>query len=351
MVRPPEDDITQQGDGSAAIRAAWDAFDAGKLETARRRAERLGEKSPEGLFLRAACSREEDDVAGAIALLQRAIAADPEWASPELAFAEMLAESPETLSEARKHATRAVELAEEEDEYLSALALKAGLEAESGDEKEARRTLAELPPPDVALGDPAAALEIADLHLALGDAELARGRLRTLTASVPGSESAEAWHALGCAAADLGDDAEMRTAWKRAWALDTAPGAARDEDRTFTDAEVAAIAEEALAELPERARELLRDVPIVIADQPAESDVDAGVDPRSLGLFNGTAYPDGSHLGGQPGLTQILIFRRNLERVVGSDEELREEIRTTLLHETGHFFGMTDEDLEGVGLG
>ena len=37
MVRAPEEEITQQGDGSAAIRAAWDAFDAGKLETARHR--------------------------------------------------------------------------------------------------------------------------------------------------------------------------------------------------------------------------------------------------------------------------------------------------------------------------
>jgi predicted Zn-dependent protease with MMP-like domain len=114
---------------------------------------------------------------------------------------------------------------------------------------------------------------------------------------------------------------------------------------------VGAIADQALGELPERARQLLRDVPIVIADQPAESDVEAGVDPRSLGLFNGTPYPDASHLGGQPGLTQILIFRRNLERIVGSDEELREEIRLTLIHETGHFFGMSDDDLEGVGLG
>jgi hypothetical protein len=34
MARGPEDEITQQGDGSAAIRAAWDAFDAGNLETA-----------------------------------------------------------------------------------------------------------------------------------------------------------------------------------------------------------------------------------------------------------------------------------------------------------------------------
>jgi predicted Zn-dependent protease with MMP-like domain len=351
MPRPPDDEITQQGDGSAALRAAWDAFDAGNLDTARRRAERMGEKSPEGLFLRAACCREEDDVAGAAVLLERAIAADPDWASPELAFAELLAESPDKLAEARKHAGRAVELAEEEAEYLSALALKAGLEAEAGDEKQARRTLAELPPPDVALGDPVSALEIADLHLALGDAELARGRLRTLTGSEEGAESAEAWHALGCAAADLGDEEEMRAAWKRAWALDTAPGAAGDEVRRLTDAQVGAIAEQALEELPDRARELLRDVPIVIAEQPAESDVDAGVDPRSLGLFNGTAYPDASHLGGQPGLTQILIFRRNLERVAGSDDELRDEIRTTLLHETGHFFGMSDDDLEGLGLG
>jgi predicted Zn-dependent protease with MMP-like domain len=280
--------------------------------------------------------------------LRQAIAADPEWASPELAFAELLAEAPDTLAEARRHAGRAVELAEEEEEYLSALALKAGLEAEAGDIDEARRTLAELPPGDVVLGDPDAALDLADLHLALGDAELARARLRTLAGVVP--DSAEVWHALGCAAADLGDDAEMRAAWKRTWVLDAAPGAAVALQR-LSDDEVGAIAEQALGELPARARALLRDVPIVIADQPAESDVDAGVDPRSLGLFNGTPYPDASHLGGQPGLTQILIFRRNLERMAASDEELREEIRTTLLHETGHFFGMSDEDLEGVGLG
>ena len=350
MPRPPEDEITQQADESI-IQAAWDAFDAGKLDTARRRAERLGAQSPEGLFLRAACCREEDDVPGAIDLLKQAIAADPEWASPELAFAELLADAPETLAEARRHAQRAVDLAEEEEEYLSALALKAGLEAEAGDVEAARKTLAELPPPEVALGDPGAAIEIADLHLAMGDAELARARLRTLTAGVPGSEMAEAWHALGCAASDLGDEAEALAAWKRTWTLDTAPGAGEGTRSGLSDGDVAAIAEQALGELPERARQLLRDVPVVIAEQPAEADVDAGVDPRALGLFAGTAYPDASHLGGQPGLTQILIFRRNLERVVGSDEELREEIRATLLHETGHFFGLDDEELEGVGLG
>ena len=310
-------------------------------------------ESPEGLFLRAACCREEDDVPGAIALLQQAIAADPEWASPELAFAELLAEAPETLAEARKHAQRAVDLAEEEDEYLSALALKAGLEAEAGDVGAgAARRWPSCRRPRSRWAIRSAALEIADLHLALGDAELARGRLRTLTGELPGSESAEAWHALGCAAADLGDEAEMRPAWKRAWTAGFGAGRAADgRAQAAPTSDVAAIAEQALGELPERARQLLRDVPIVIAEQPAEADVEAGVDPRSLGLFNGTAYPDASHLGGQPGLTQILIFRRNLERMAGSDDELREEIRATLIHETGHFFGLGDEELEGIGLG
>jgi predicted Zn-dependent protease with MMP-like domain len=89
----------------------------------------------------------------------------------------------------------------------------------------------------------------------------------------------------------------------------------------------------------------------LIAELPAEADVEAGLDPRALGLFSGTAYPEQSHLGGQPGLTQIVLFRRNLERVGGDDEELREEVRITMLHETGHFFGMDDAELDGAGLG
>ena len=114
---------------------------------------------------------------------------------------------------------------------------------------------------------------------------------------------------------------------------------------------VSAVAESALAELPDRARALLRDVPIVIAELPAEDDVATGLDPRALGLFAGTAYPDMPHVGGQPGLTQIVLFRRNIERIAEDEDELREEIRTTLLHETGHFFGLDEAELEGAGLG
>jgi predicted Zn-dependent protease with MMP-like domain/predicted Zn-dependent protease len=347
-------ETTQQEPGDAALEAAWEALEAGDLAKARSHAAGLDAEAPDTLLFLGACAREEGDVPGAVAFLRRAVKADPEWATPELWIAELLAMQAETMEEAQQHAERALDLAEEEDEYLSALALKAGLEAELGELDEAKRTLSDLPPPDVVLGDLPLALEIAELHQAVGEADVAVRRLKTLTAAHP--EEADAWYALGCAAAEMEDEAEMRAAWQRTWTLDaaardTADGDVEDEDTPRLDEEtVSAVAEQALAELPDRARALLRDVPIIIADLPAETDVAGGLDPRALGLFTGTAYPDMPHVGGQPGLTQIVLFRRNIERVAEDEDELREELRVTLLHETGHFFGLDEAELEGAGL-
>ena len=344
-----DSEITLQ-DPDAALDAAWEALESGDLAAARERAARLEADAPDTLLLLAACFREESDAARALELLRRAAAGDPEWATPELWMAELLATEPETMEEAQRHAERALDLAEEEEEYLSALALKAGLEAELGELDEAKRTLADLPPPDVVLGDLPLALEIAELHQAVGEADVAVKRLKTLTAAQP--DEPDAWYALGCAAAELDDEELMRTAWKRTWALDATPREDADGDGARLDEEtVSSVAERALGELPDRARALLRDVPIIVAELPAEADVAGGLDPRALGLFTGTAYPDMPHVGGQPGLTQIVLFRRNIERVAEDEDELREELRVTLLHETGHFFGLDEAELEGAGLG
>jgi predicted Zn-dependent protease with MMP-like domain/Tfp pilus assembly protein PilF len=351
MAREPDDDEANE-ESDPRIEAAWRALEAGEVTEARKLVGDLETGSPEALLLLAACARETGDDAEASKILRQAIAADPEWATPELWLAEILAGDPEASDEALGHAERALDLAEEEGEFLSAIALKAGLEAERGETGEARETLTALPPPEVRLGDLDLSLEIADLHLALGEAETARERLRVLCDESP--TSADAWYALGCAAEELGDEKESQTAWKRAWTLDAAPGAGDDGDR-LPEAEVAAVAEAALGELPARAQALLEGIPMIIAELPAEADVDAGLDPRALGLFSGTPHGDGATgLGGQPGLTQIVLFRRNLERAVadeGNEDELRAEIRTTLLHETGHFFGLSDAALEELGLG
>jgi predicted Zn-dependent protease with MMP-like domain len=338
---------------------AWELLEAGDLPATQRLAEQLRSQAPDEpdvLLLSAACAREEGQGDEALALLARAATADPEWATPEIWAAELLAADPARLPEALEHATRAFELADEEEEYLEALAVKAGVEVDLGNLSAARRTLGELPPADPAPGspqvdqaevDPSWRLEIAHLFLAVADPAEARRRFQALTEADP--ELVDAWHGLGLAAEVQGDEEEKRRAWLRALALEEKVPL---DDPLLSEAEMATVAEAALAELPPRARTLIENVPIVIADLPAAEDVGQGLDPRLLGLFEGTSYREASSLGGgPPQLARILLFRKNLESLAGGDvEQLREEIRTTLLHETGHFFGMEEDDLAKLGL-
>jgi predicted Zn-dependent protease with MMP-like domain/predicted Zn-dependent protease len=328
---------------------AWQLLEQGDPAAARKLADKMAptvgdEGKADLLLLRSACAREEGQVEEALALLAETIQVDPEWVTPELWTAELLM-SEERTEEALSHASRALDLADDEDEYLEALAVKAGIEIDLGKVEAARQTLGELPAADEVQLDPVWSLEIGYLLLAVEDAAEARRRFQALADQDP--ELADAWYGVGLAAENQDDENGKREAWGRVLKLDERRPL---EDPLLSEAEMAQVAEAALGELPERARKLIENVPILVTDLPARADVEQGLDPRLLGLFAGTAHPDSSHLGGQPHLTQILLFRKNLERVAGDVEELRAEIRTTLLHETGHFFGMSEDDLAAVGL-
>lgn len=338
-----------------AITRGWELLDDGDVAAARRaahQAARADPRSAEPLLLEAACEREDGRAAEAEALLKRAAKADPAWATPVLWLADILADDPQRQTEALSHARRAAELAQADDEaaedWLRAKVLAARLEVVGGDEEAARQTLAALPPPDALTEDVPLALDIADALLSVGDAAGARTRFETITRAHP--DVPDAWYGVGLAAEEQGDEPGKVAAWLEARRLDLespldATLARLDEDQ------FAEVAEAALEELPERARDLLEDVPILVADVPSEEDVRDGLDPRILGLFSGAAYPDHSSVGGAPQLTQILLFRRNLERVADDVDELRDEIRTTLIHETGHFFGLSEDELHEMGLG
>ena len=71
-----------------------------------------------------------------------------------------------------------------------------------------------------------------------------------------------------------------------------------------------------------------------------------------MGFFSGVPYPEKSNVAGAvPHLDCVFLYKRNIERVAQSPEEVRHEIRITLLHETGHFFALDEADLEALGLG
>lgn len=100
----------------------------------------------------------------------------------------------------------------------------------------------------------------------------------------------------------------------------------------------------ALEEIPEPIRHSAREVPIFLEETPGPSDVAGGIDEDTLGLFDEGA-------AGLP-TPRIRLWLVNLWDYADEDPGVfREEVRTTLLHELGHFLGWDEEDLEERGLG
>lgn len=113
----------------------------------------------------------------------------------------------------------------------------------------------------------------------------------------------------------------------------------------------------ALAGLPPDMVKDLSGVPVEMEDLPAVADLTADEPPLSpniLGLFRGTplgepCLPEPDAKPGAP-CRSIALYRKNLARVVKTQEELVEQISVTLLHEVGHLRGEDDSELAARGL-
>ena len=94
-----------------------------------------------------------------------------------------------------------------------------------------------------------------------------------------------------------------------------------------------------LATLPEEFQSKLENVAVVIDDEPPEDM------PDTMGIYDGVPLIDCS----SDGVTlpdRIMLFRGPIERACHTEEELEDEVRLTVLHEVGHFFGLEEAQLE-----
>ena len=107
------------------------------------------------------------------------------------------------------------------------------------------------------------------------------------------------------------------------------------------------LVEEALDGLPKAFRRRLTNVAILVEDAPPRAP-DEGLSPNLLlGLFHGIPLTEKSVFSAAPP-DRIFLYQRNIEAVCSSDEEIRRQIRDTLLHEVGHYFGLKEDELRGV---
>src|SRR4030095_13443428 len=102
------------------------------------------------------------------------------------------------------------------------------------------------------------------------------------------------------------------------------------------------LVQDAIRELPQEFREKLTNIAIVIENYPSQELLDRMEVPEDetlFGLYEGVPLPERGHFNAPLYPDRILIFQRPIEEECDTPEEVREEVRITLLHEIAHFFG------------
>jgi predicted Zn-dependent protease with MMP-like domain len=112
------------------------------------------------------------------------------------------------------------------------------------------------------------------------------------------------------------------------------------------------LVEEAVAAIPERFARALQNIAIVVEDEPADEDLDLLEDPDDfeeddelLGIYRGVPLPDRSWSDPAALPDQIAIFRGPILRISETRQEAIDEIRDTVVHEIGHYFGLEDDEM------
>ena len=115
---------------------------------------------------------------------------------------------------------------------------------------------------------------------------------------------------------------------------------------------------EALDSLPEEFRRRMKNVAVLVEDVPeAQRRRPRRNLPRSrssqprtlvLGHYIGTPMTERSVFAVPGGPDRILLYQKNIEAVCRDEPEIREQVRLTVIHEVGHYFGMSEEQLRHV---
>jgi predicted Zn-dependent protease with MMP-like domain len=114
------------------------------------------------------------------------------------------------------------------------------------------------------------------------------------------------------------------------------------------------LVEEAIRDIPEPFRSRLENIAIVVEDRPRPeqlSSLGMGANMTLLGLYEGiplTARGDSYNLVAPD---KITLFRRPIVDICRTPDEIRAQVRTTVLHEVAHFYGIDDDELDRMGYG
>jgi predicted Zn-dependent protease with MMP-like domain len=108
---------------------------------------------------------------------------------------------------------------------------------------------------------------------------------------------------------------------------------------------------EATALIPKRFRQEMRNLAIVIEDEPApELLAELEIEPPDslYGLYQGTPLTERTWGFGNSLPDKISLFQKPIEEDCDDEDDIRAVIGETLIHEVGHYFGLSEEEIEDI---
>jgi predicted Zn-dependent protease with MMP-like domain len=180
----------------------------------------------------------------------------------------------------------------------------------------------------------------------LGRFDEAKRSLETAVALDP--ESGHAIYHLALVLERRGADGDASDAFARANALDPChyPLPVEVDEVVFREAAAAA-----LDNLPRSIRAYVENLPVLVEDYPSpELLAEENISPQILGLYLGVPSTEANVTEQPQDITRVILFKKNLEKICQDRDDLVEQIQITVRHEVGHHLGLSEEDLERLGL-
>jgi predicted Zn-dependent protease with MMP-like domain len=119
----------------------------------------------------------------------------------------------------------------------------------------------------------------------------------------------------------------------------------------MTRAQFKALVDEALETIPEKFRDAMHNIAIVIEDEPTLEQLDeVGLEPPDtlFGLYEGIPLTERQWAHGNTLPDRITLFQGPIEDDAVDEDDVVVAIGETLIHEIGHYFGLSEEEIEAI---
>lgn len=119
------------------------------------------------------------------------------------------------------------------------------------------------------------------------------------------------------------------------------------------------LVEEALGTIPQKFRDALKNVAIVVEDEPSEEQLD-GIDDEDgddepfgendtlLGLYEGIPLTERKWDDGNRLPDKVTLFQGPIEDASEDADDVVIAIGETLIHEIGHYFGLSEDEIQAI---